>query len=311
MVNHDKMLKLGGFSKVVNGGTTEHEGFAKKQLPPDTPHREDKERWRINQLGQAVPDEGVPQEKLRQMYVDAFLQEEDEEERADHVRSLGTMAEQGDQECAKVLLSWLETTKSALIRKQILRKLVWAGKTPHIARCREIIEGIKVCITDDEASIRGMMVETLDFAVGKSDTAEIDNVVPVDKRPEVSKLRGTAWHKMREVALALSERVLMSGLLTLFTHAVLPVRMATWCLFTEKLDVVQLSRCKEFERRMHRRRLAMAQAQKEMQAAADETEQTVRAIFDERRAEVANTLREEAHERGVDPNQVLSGHAWY
>ncbi|KAJ1488416.1 hypothetical protein T484DRAFT_1887417, partial [Baffinella frigidus] len=299
MVNTVKMKKLGGFSEMLAGGRMA-EGFARKMVPPDTPHREDKKRWRIDALGRAVPDEGIPQDKLRQLYIDAFLAEEDEEECADHVRSLGTMAEQGDFECAKVLLSWLATNKSANLRKQILRKLVFAAKTPQVANCREILIGIQVCIEDEKAAIRGMMLETLDFAAQKVDMLEIETLVPHSKRAETNKMRGRAWHKVRELGLALSQRTLMSCIISLFTHAVLPVRMSVWYLFYEALDTVSLSRCKEFERRMHRRRVAKVTTYQDLMDAVKKTEEAFREALEEGRETMAEMLEEDRMHAGID-----------
>ena len=70
MVNFTKMLKLGGFSESIQllKVSVEHFGFARKQLPPDTPHAENKTRWTVNTLGQKVVDTGTPIEQEREKF---------------------------------------------------------------------------------------------------------------------------------------------------------------------------------------------------------------------------------------------------
>ena len=167
MVHLSKLLKLGGFSEQVRllRQQVEHFGFARKALPPDTPHSEDKTRWSVNALGQKVVDTGTPIEVTRKLYIDlaekTYIVPEDASlddraalvvERCDHIRSICVLAEKGDEASGEYLLGVLEKDPSPAVRRTVLTRMIFAARGPPTPYNRRLVEGSLVALGDPVSS---------------------------------------------------------------------------------------------------------------------------------------------------------------
>jgi hypothetical protein len=282
MVLLSKILKLGGFSDQIKVLKTqiEHLGFAKKALPPDTPHLEDKPRWAVNALGQKVVDTGTPVEVTRALYIGAAektyaipelmsLRERYAMilDRCDHVRTLAALAEKGDEPSGDYLVSILKRDTAAAVRKTALLGLAFAARGPRTPYNTRLIDGVAASVSDEVAEIRGMAVVLKERALREWDLSEIHVLINPPKRKDVAGRRGEctmvgqeqaiargnqptgggAWQQVRDLAMATSNANLMIGVLGLMSHPVLPVRMAAWSTFGSKSNTSTRGRCRELE----------------------------------------------------------------
>jgi hypothetical protein len=284
MVQLSKLLKLGGFSDQIKvlKAQVEHLGFAKKSLPPDTPHSEDKTRWSVNALGQKVVDTGTPVEVTRTLYINAAektftvpqrasLQERTVliEERCDYVLAICALAEKGDEPSGDYLVSLLQKDPVPTVRKLVLSQLAFAARGPRTPYNRRLIDAVLGSIADEVAEIRGMTVALHERAIREWDLAEIQVLIKPQKRKDVASRRGEctmvgeavdaqargrqqpvgggAWQQVRDTTMAILDPVLMAGVLEMMSHPVLPVRMAAWDTFGGKSNSSTKGRCRELE----------------------------------------------------------------
>lgn len=293
MVHLSKLLKLGGFSEQVKlmKAQVEHFGFARKALPPDTPHAEDKPRWSVNALGIKVVDTGTPVAVTRALYVaaaektyaipdDASMNERGalERERCDHVRTICAMAEKGDEPSGDYLLTLLEKDPSPAVRKTVLSKFIFAARGAPTPYHRKMVEGTLVAVADPVAEIRGLATVLQERAIREWDNSEVQVQIPPQKRKDVVSRRGEctapgpvedpgalsrgkpavgggAWQQVRDLAMAVQDRDLLVGVMNMMVHPVLPVRIAAWETFGAKDASSTKGRCRELEALSYQNRL--------------------------------------------------------
>jgi hypothetical protein len=328
MVLLSKILKLGGFSDQIKLLKTqiEHLGFAKKALPPDTPHLGDKQRWAVNALGQKVVDTGTPVEVTRALYIGAAektyaipelasLRERYGliKDRCDHVRTLAAMAEKGDEPSADYLVSLLQRDPVPAVRKTALLGLAFAARGPRTPYNMRLIDGVVASVSDEVAEIRGMAVVLKERALREWDLSEIQVLIKPPKRKDVAGRRGEctmvgeeqertrgnqptgggAWQQVRDLAMATSNASLMIGVLGLMSHPVLPVRMAAWSTFGSKSNTSTRGRCRELEVLAYQKKLDYEeQVLKELIMRA-EADACVASIMERNRENIAALIEKE------------------
>ena len=286
MVNFTKMLKLGGFSESIQllKVSVEHFGFARKQLPPDTPHAENKTRWTVNTLGQKVVDTGTPIEQEREKWIseadktyaipeDASMSDRQEliTKRCDYIRTLCALAEKGDEPTGDYLLQVLEKDPSPEVRKTVLHKLVFAARGPTTPYHRKVVKGTLVALSDVVAEIRGLVTWLQEQSIREWDHQEVRTQIKPQRHKQLIARRGQctapgqisdgghyarlnkaaegggAWQQVRDLAMAVNDKFLVSGVIDMMTHPVLPVRMAAWETFGAEISGGAKGRCRELE----------------------------------------------------------------
>jgi len=286
MVHLSKLLKLGGFSeqiKLTHVAAVEHFGFARKTMPPDTPHSEDKTRWRVSALGIKVVDTGTPVAVTRALYMEAaektYAIPEDAtkrdrtalvSERCDHVRTICALAEKGDEPSGDYLLTVLEKDPSPEVRKTVLSKLIFAARGVSTPYHRKLMAGTMEAVADPVAEIRGLAIVLHEHSIRNWDNSEVQVQILPQKRKDVVLLRGEctapgpvqamgahwrgkpavgggAWQQVRDLAMAVKNRDLIIGVVNMMMHPVLPVRIAAWETFGAKEATSTKGRCRELE----------------------------------------------------------------
>lgn len=226
--------------------------------PPDTPHDENKTRWRVNNLGQKVEDAGTPGGEIREKYIHAIENTPDEVARTDIVRAVGVMAEKGDEEAGKYLLGLLKTDRSPQVRKTILTKMGFAFKAQVGPFSKIVLAGIRYSVADDESALRGMTVDLLNAASKQVDEHDLNASIKPQNRRTCFLSRDAAWAHVKGIAQAINSSTLILGLVDMMAHAVLPVRMTCWEVLGGKDATATTGRCRELEQRLYRRKLALA-----------------------------------------------------
>lgn len=330
MVHLAKLLKLGGFSvnfKVLRQ-EVEHLGFARKEIPPDTPHSDNKTRWSVNALGQAVVDTGTPVEITRALYIDAAektfeipefatVRERQQlvDERCDHVRVLCALAEKGDEPSGEYLLTALTKDPATEVRETVLSKLMFAARGPRTPYHRKLVEGSAVALSDDVANLRGLATVLQERAVRDQDNAEVQIQIKPQKRKDVMTSRGEctapgqaqdagtysrgkslgggAWQQVRDLAMAVQDRDLIHGVVNMMLHPVLPVRIAAWETFGAKDTTSTKGRCREVEALAYQKRVKFEGMEMQMALNRHEADACLANIMEENREKITRVIEKE------------------
>lgn len=331
MVHLSKLLKLGGFSDQVKllRAQVEHFGFAKKLLPPDTPHSEDKPRWIVNALGQKVIDTGTPVETIRELYKEATEKTyaipetatiHDRRqlivERCDHIRHICALAEKGDEGSGEYLLEVLAKDPATEVRKTILSKIIFAARGPSTPYNIKMIDGSLFAIADEVAEIRGLAAVLQERAIREWDFSEVHVLIPPQKRKDIVTRRGEcsapgaaidqgpysrgkdtvgsgAWQQVRDLAMAVQEKDLLVGVINMMRHPVLPVRIAAWETFGANDAGSTKGRCRELEALSYQNKLRyeeMLIIEKQLQR---ETAQCLESIMEANRVKITEKIEKE------------------
>lgn len=297
MVHLKKILKLGGFADI--GERLQYFGFARKTMPPDTPHDENKTRWRVNNLGQKVEDAGTPGGEIREKYIHAIENTPDEVARTDIVRAVGVMAEKGDEEAGKYLLGLLKTDRSPQVRKTILTKMGFAFKAQVGPFSKIVLAGIRYSVADDESALRGMTVDLLNAASKQVDEHDLNASIKPQNRRTCFLSRDAAWAHVKGIAQAINSSTLILGLVDMMAHAVLPVRMTCWEVLGGKDATATTGRCRELEQRLYRRKLALARCSADVLRCQQKVEDAFEEAMEQSRDAMAKKMRQE-QDRGVE-----------
>ena len=154
---------LGGFG---DGGL---DGFARKLLPPESSHDGSKQRWKVNALGQKVPE--VIQKQYEEILNHA---NPDPDEKQTYLRALGLLAEKGDTDAADTLKQHLED-ENAYVQLPALNNLSGVAKIPTHVRSKKILDRLFSSLTDSEPSILMKEIEIYEESNILRDSSEVSS----------------------------------------------------------------------------------------------------------------------------------------
>ena len=343
MVQLSNLLKLGAFSEQiklkVSQLTVQHFGFARKTLPPDTPHNDNKQRWAVNNFGQKVIDEGTPIEEIRTRWIAAVEKtyeipedfsiaqlEALVDERCDLVRTLCTLAEKGDEPSGDYLLKILAQDPAQAVRKTVLSKFMFAARGPQTPYHARMVEGTLVALADPVSDIRGMVVVVHERATREWDLGEVRAQLPPQKVKTVAARRGECempgapaksmyaktgskdssgpWAQVRDLAMAMQDKDLLLGVVNMLRHPVLPVRIAAWETFGDKDKDGTTGRCLELEKRQYENSVKYEEMKLITQMLQREVQHALNALIEAKRDSITAMIKKERARHDITSAEV-------